>query len=363
LFFGTEGAKLHEDLVTGHPQITMELNAKLLELAEVAKKTEKVKAIIDKFLPRDIPEKLTEFSEGKNFLLDFEAFLATYGDREVSQGLGGIAAFTWREKPEVVWGMLKGSMLAENTPQVSEALVVRRKNAEARLEELIAAGGIKLAPFIGILNKLIDYGRKYTAFREDSHFYLTQAMPVFRSMFMEIGRQLVTRRILNDANDVMYFTYWELKEIIYALYSYKKISKLEIEEHLLGEKQKLERRKKKWLARGLQVELSGNILQGVGASSGKASGVCRVILSPEEFSRLKPGDILVAKYTNPSWTPVFSFIGGLVVEYGSAVSHAAIIAREYGIPAILGVKGVTHLLKDGEVVTIDGGKGLIQRRE
>lgn len=361
--FGEEGLKLHEDLVSGQPQITMELNERLMELAGRAKQDEKVKAIISQFAPVEIPSKLSEVPEGKIFLRDFEAFLSKYGDREVSQGLGGIAAYTWCEKPEVVWGMLKGSLLAKNKPKdVQDSLLERRKNAEVRLGELISAGGIKLVPFRGLLKKLIDYARKYTAFREDSHFYLTQAMPVFRSMFMAIGKQLVTRGVLKDANDVMYFTYWELKDFIHAIYSYKKISKLEIEEHLLGEKQKLERRKKRWLARDLQVELTNvNTLQGIGASSGKASGVCRIIINPEEFSRLQPGDILVAQYTNPSWTPVFSFIGGLVVEYGSVVSHAAIIAREYGIPAILGVKGVTQLLKDGEIVTIDGAKGLIQR--
>jgi phosphohistidine swiveling domain-containing protein len=104
---------------------------------------------------------------------------------------------------------------------------------------------------------------------------------------------------------------------------------------------------------------SDHLLQGIAASRGQVTGPCRVIKNPEELHRLQPGDILVAQSTNPSWTPVFSIIGGLIVEHGSALSHAAIIAREYGIPAVMGVAGATGLLADGIQVTVDGSKGLI----
>ena len=88
---------------------------------------------------------------------------------------------------------------------------------------------------------------------------------------------------------------------------------------------------------------------------------CPGELDTKELFRLEPGDILVAQYTNPSWTPVFSFVGGLVVEHGSAISHAAIIAREYGIPAVMGIKGITKKLSEGEIVTLDGSKGTVLR--
>ncbi|MDD2498372.1 MAG: PEP-utilizing enzyme, partial [Desulfitobacteriaceae bacterium] len=171
----------------------------------------------------------------------------------------------------------------------------------------------------------------------------------------------VKRRLLDREEDIMYFTFFEVKELLYALYSNQKISRLELAEKVRSRKERQKRRNKRWAGRnhGLTPVEKG-VLIGVGASSGVITGPCRVIINPEDFSRLKPGDILVAQYTNPAWTPVFSFIGGLVVEYGSTVSHAAIIAREYGIPAVMGVNGATGLLKDGQMVTVDGLQGLVR---
>jgi len=123
-----------------------------------------------------------------------------------------------------------------------------------------------------------------------------------------------------------------------------------------------QRRKEQWFNREVVTENQGELLRGIGASSGKVSGRCKIILDPKDFYRLQSGDILVAQYTNPSWTPLFSFVGGLVVEYGSAISHSAIIAREYGIPAVMGVKGVTKLLSDNEIITVDGSNGLITKQ-
>ncbi|HHY61013.1 MAG TPA: phosphoenolpyruvate synthase, partial [Clostridia bacterium] len=97
------------------------------------------------------------------------------------------------------------------------------------------------------------------------------------------------------------------------------------------------------------------------ASRGRAKGPCRLVRHPGELERLQPGDVLVASATNPAWTPVFPMLAGLIVEHGSPLSHAAIIAREYGIPAVLGVKGATAVLRDGEEVTVDGTEGLVYR--
>jgi len=82
---------------------------------------------------------------------------------------------------------------------------------------------------------------------------------------------------------------------------------------------------------------------------------------PHDFHRIKKGDILVSSYTNPAWTPLFSTLGALVVETGGAASHAAIIAREYGIPAVMGVVKATGILQDGEIITVNGLTGAVYR--
>lgn len=360
-----EGQVILEGLLSGQPHMTGEVNANLMQLALKAKINQGVKdAVIDQE-PGKMESVLGRIPDGGEFLKEFQKFLDQYGDRELSQGLGGFAAPTWREQPEVVWGMLKGILIADESSYLHQDNPPERKReAEEKLRKLTDKGVFKLLTLGSFSERLINSARKYNAFRENSHFYLTQVMTVFRTLFLEMGNRLVRRGLLDQAEDIMYFSFYEVKELLYALYSYRKVSKLEIKEKISARKQKQERRQKKWSVRKIIVPVEGeNVLHGVGASSGVVSGPCRIITDPQDFVRLRPGDILVAEYTNPAWTPTFSFLGGLVVEFGSTVSHAAIIAREYGIPAVMGVNGVTGVLQDGEEITIDGSRGLIQRNK
>ena len=100
-------------------------------------------------------------------------------------------------------------------------------------------------------------------------------------------------------------------------------------------------------------------LQGTGASPGVVTGVVRILRTPEDGGRLSKGDILVARATDPGWTPLFLKAGGLVVELGGMLSHGAVVAREYGLPAVTNVQGATTQLKEGQMVTIDGRQGVV----
>jgi rifampicin phosphotransferase len=102
----------------------------------------------------------------------------------------------------------------------------------------------------------------------------------------------------------------------------------------------------------------GSMLEGTGASAGTVTGVARVILDPHG-ARLEPGEILVAPSTDPGWTPLFLTAGGLVMEMGGPMSHGAIVAREYGIPAVVGAPGATERIKTGQTITVDGANGVV----
>jgi pyruvate,water dikinase len=102
-----------------------------------------------------------------------------------------------------------------------------------------------------------------------------------------------------------------------------------------------------------------DVLTGMAASSGKASGEAKVIHNIRELTRIKPGDILITNSTDPGWTPVFLLIRGLVLETGGVLAHGTILSREYGLPAVTSVKNATNLIKDGDIITIDGDKGFI----
>ena len=100
-----------------------------------------------------------------------------------------------------------------------------------------------------------------------------------------------------------------------------------------------------------------SLVSGTPGGGGRATGPVRVIRDHSEFSRLQPGDVLVCPYTNPSWTPLFQLASAVVADSGSFASHAAIVAREYGIPAVMGTGNGTSVLSDGLVVTVDGTRG------
>ena len=103
----------------------------------------------------------------------------------------------------------------------------------------------------------------------------------------------------------------------------------------------------------------GSDITGVSGSVGKAVGSVRVIKSPEEFDKLQAGEILVCTYTDPEWTPLFTLAAGVVVDTGGTLSHAAIVAREYKIPAVLATGNATEKLKDGDMVIVDGTNGTV----
>ncbi len=113
-----------------------------------------------------------------------------------------------------------------------------------------------------------------------------------------------------------------------------------------------------WLSAGDGGKASAEI-RGFAASSGVAEGIARVVRSVEEISRLKPGDILVCQVTNPTWAPIFQKIAAAVSDIGGSMSHAAIVAREYGLPAVVGTGSATSRIKDGQRIRVDGGRGVV----
>jgi phosphoenolpyruvate synthase/pyruvate phosphate dikinase len=104
----------------------------------------------------------------------------------------------------------------------------------------------------------------------------------------------------------------------------------------------------------------GDVLKGVAASPGQVTAPARVLLGPEDFDQMRPGDVLVAEITTPAWTPLFAMAAGVVTDIGGPLSHGSIVAREYGIPAVLGTGVATQRIKSGQVVTVDGSAGTVR---
>ena len=104
---------------------------------------------------------------------------------------------------------------------------------------------------------------------------------------------------------------------------------------------------------------TGDLIRGIGASRGQVTATARVIAGPRDFGRLQPGDILVASITTPAWTSLFAMAGGVVTDVGGPLSHSSIVAREYGIPAVLGTGVATRRIVDGQTIRVDGDAGTV----
>jgi pyruvate,water dikinase len=102
------------------------------------------------------------------------------------------------------------------------------------------------------------------------------------------------------------------------------------------------------------------MLKGVAASPGSVTATARVLHGPEDFEQMNPGDVLVAAITTPAWTPLFAMAAAVVTDIGGPLSHGSIVAREYGIPAVLGTGDATRRIRSGQMVTVDGGRGVVE---
>jgi pyruvate,water dikinase len=210
--------------------------------------------------------------------------------------------------------------------------------------------------------KLLSLAQKYMELRENQQFYIGQGYPIARKTVLEIGSRFCKLGGLSEPYDIFFLNIDEIRDIVHKK-DVGDISKM------------VEKRKWEFEAfskinppsiitkDGPKEWTPKHALKGIGGSPGIASGKVKIISEISEFARFQEGDILVAPTTNPSWTPLFLLAQAVVTEVGGMLSHGAVVAREYQIPAVLGVKDATRNLKDGQKITVDGGKGMIYLRE
>ncbi|MGW0480900.1 PEP/pyruvate-binding domain-containing protein [Nonomuraea sp. NPDC003214] len=309
--------RLFGDLITGARTRTSDANDALAALAAVG-------------------------PDGPRFEEMFRAFLAEYGHRETATPLL-VTPPTWADAPQTVLDLVKVLAAGPPAPQPPGGDALGRLLASLRSPRAKA----KLA-------RLVRDARAGVAFREDSHFYFTMPLPILRRSLLELGR-----RLFDDPQDVFHLRLEELEAIgdpatadLRALRS-AVTARAARREELAGVRLIDPRAI-------YPVRATGDALAvGAPAGAGVATGPVKVIRDPSEFGKLDGGDVLVCPYTNPSWTPLFQRAAAVVVDAGGSASHAAIVAREYGIPAVMGTGDGTTVLADGRLVTVDGDAGLV----
>ncbi len=297
----------------------------------------------------------------------FERFLHRHGHRCMTEA--EFLVPRWAETPEQAMEMVQGYLRA--APGFDPAKNAARQQRQR--EETQALVESKLNPL-----QRISFRRSLTSLQEQvrvrdngQHYLVKLFLPV-RRLIAELGRRWAERGWLAQPDDIFFLAHTEIEQIVaandpQALTDRPDLPALLADRRAAWEYWHTQPAPDVLDLQGRPVDIAGdaispddpNVLRGIAASRGRVQGIARVVMTPAEAGRIQPGEILVTRATDPGWTPVFSTISGLVLEIGGQLSHGAIVAREYGLPAVINVTGATRRIVDGETITVDGGAGTV----
>ncbi|MEU5862565.1 PEP/pyruvate-binding domain-containing protein [Nonomuraea sp. NPDC047529] len=288
------------------------------------------------------------------------AFLAKYGHRGVAEIDLGVPR--WSDDPTHILGVLANYLRIDGDSDLAPAALFA-KGARAAREEVdrVAALAARRGRWRGpVVRFALGRTRAYAGLRELPKFHLVRAIAAVRDSLRAVGEHLVRAGVLDDALDVYFLRLEEAR----AALTGGDLRDLVRERRAAYERESRRRHVPRiMLSDGTEPEaLAGpapeGALTGTAASAGTVTGVARVVLDPTG-AHLEPGEILVCPSTDPGWTPLFLTAGGLVMEMGGAMSHGAVVAREYGIPAVVGVPDATRRVTTGQKITLDGSAGTV----
>jgi pyruvate,water dikinase len=289
------------------------------------------------------------------FAAAFARFIENHGHREVD-----FDAYvpTWIGQPWVVLENLRLMLMQGDVADPAEREVELRARQSAAEREYLAALPAELRNFGAELLRLT---RAYTGLDDLEHYQTTRLSLPFRAAILEVGARLVRRGVLAEADDVFFLR----KPTLTAL-----MERGEGASEAAGEAARL--RAEYDQARGRTpprvhgqeaAPAQPGALRGLPGSPGVAEGPVCLVHGVEDFARFAPGSVLVARTTNPAWTPLFYSAVAVVTESGGPLSHGAVTAREVGVPAVMAVHGALSALRDGERVRVNGSRGTVEREE
>lgn len=295
-----------------------------------------------------------------------QAFLSKYGHRAVAEIDLGMPR--WFEEPDHILGMVSNYLRVEDPAQAPDRqFAAAARHAEARISDLVERAGTKSRLRGRLVALCLRRTRQLAGLRELPKFCIVLVLAEMHQQLTEVGAELVKNGSISAAGDVFFLDFDELrvglrgadlKGIVARrrrLYDVE-LRRRRIPRLLLSDGTDVEAAM--MAAAALPQPAMADQLKGTPASAGSATGKVRVIMDPVG-AHLEPGEILVAPSTDPGWTPLFMTAGALVMEMGGVVSHGAVVAREYGIPAVVGVADATTRLHDGQSITVDGAAGTV----
>ncbi|WP_114854373.1 PEP/pyruvate-binding domain-containing protein [Brachybacterium sp. YJGR34] len=344
------------EVVRGAPHnVTTEMDLELWRIADGAAEHREL------LTETPVPQLVQMLREGTLPDIGLERFLADYGHRGAAEIDVGVPR--WGEDPAPVFDALANYLRLTDPSQAPEARFRRAaEEGEAAITELVERVRARRAPLAPLVGVLLRRTRQLIGLREFPKFLWLFALGQARRRLLAAGALLVAQGQLEDAEDIMFL---EVDEVRAAADEGTDLRELVAQRRATHDREMRRRHVPVvLLSDGTDVEAtlpaledSGG-LRGVGAAPGRATGRARVITDPRG-ARIDPGEILVAPTTDPGWTPLFLTAAGLVTETGAAMAHGPTVAREYGIPAVICVKGATTQIRTGQLISIDGASGMV----
>jgi pyruvate,water dikinase len=325
--------------------------------------------------PRAIVATLETSDEGQAFLRELWRYLDEFGWR--SDGMYEIGDVTWRELPLIPLNTIQGylRLSEDNNPElVLERARQRRETLADRARARLANEPEKLRRF----EELLHASRYTLRLTEDHSYWIDQmGLAAFRRFLLSVGARLARKGAVDHRNDVFFLYLDEVRDALRSggdkrnlvaqrRATFDAAARIVPPDHL-GAPTPFHTDPlfvaivDKMFGLGpIEPSTDPDVIPGIAASPGTVQGTARVVRTLEEASKLRQGDVMVCEMTMPTWVPLFATVSGVVADSGGVLSHCAIVAREFRLPAVVGTHVGTTVIRDGMTVTVDGAKGLVR---
>ena len=353
-------------LIQALPNDLHRVETELHQLAQRARAWPAVAAALEQSLA-DVTARLAGLEGGPAFVEAMDAFLEQHG--HLGQTFDDLALPAWGDEPELLLAEVR-KRLAHTAEDPEERRLRLTAQAEALVETVRQRlrAGQQLAE-LERFDDALAVARGAAPLTEGHNYWLDRMAQAHAHRFaVRVGRRLVEASQLTAANDIFML---HKDEVRAALVEPRDLRALVAERKdalnqwralaapkYLGKPPDPANAGNRFSGRP-QTQAQPDVVHGMGACAGTAQGTARVVTSQADFDRVLPGDILVCASSNPSWVPLFAIIGGVVTDTGGVLAHAAVVAREFGVPAVVGTGTGTQLIRDGQTVRIDGRAGVV----
>jgi pyruvate,water dikinase len=343
--------------------VTSEMGLVLLDVADVIRPHPDVVAFLQQVEDEGFLDSLPRLAGGREARDAIRAWLDKYGMRCV--GEIDITRPRWSERPTTLVPLILGNVRNFEPGEGERRFELGRQEAQNREQELLER--LRALPDgerkAGETKSMIDRVRTFIGYREYPKFGMVSRYFVYKQALMAEAERLVQAHVLREKDDIFYLTFEELQDVVRTQRADDEL--IRERKEAFGSYQALTP-PRVLTSDGEGVagayrrdDVPAGALVGLPVSAGIVEGRARVILDIANAD-LEAGDILVTAFTDPSWTPLFVAIAGLVTEVGGLMTHGAVIAREYGLPAVVGVQDATRQIRDGQRIRVHGTDGYVE---